>query len=382
LVTFKLFNSAKQLPSTWDNLAVDNLFFKSNFLLASEIGIPENIKPYYLGVYVDNTLSGIAIFQQVNFNLGASLKEASSFFEKQLHKTINAVAKGQILVLGNLLQTGQHSYYFDDNFITGEQFFSIINDVLDVLILQIKKQTKQSVKCILLKDYYPSDSINKQDLFLSNNRFFEVKVQPNMVFNILENWVSFQDYTKALNKKYRRRFTTAQKKKNDIVSRVLNLHEIQSQEQNIFQLYNSVASNATINLFKLPEHHFSVLKTQLKDDFTMYGYFLNEKLIGFFSLIKNKTVLDTYFLGYNQSLNHKHQLYLNMLYDMIKNGLNHNFDTIIFARTAMEIKSSVGAKPKDMVMFMKHTNPLLNTILKWCVKVMTPKKEWEERHPF
>ena len=110
--------------------------------------------------------------------------------------------------------------------------------------------------------------------------------------------------------------------------------------------------------------------------------FLNEKLIGFFSLIKHNNTLDTYFLGYNNELNYTYQIYLNMLYRMIKHGIEQDYKHIIFARTAMEIKSSVGAKPLEMVMYMKHTNRLLNRILKWCVKLMTPKKEWEERHPF
>jgi hypothetical protein len=36
-------------------------------------------------------------------------------------------------------------------------------------------------------------------------------------------------------------------------------------------------------------------------------------------------------------------LYLNMLYDMIAYSINKGFKEIIFARTALEIKSSVGA---------------------------------------
>jgi len=48
----------------------------------------------------------------------------------------------------------------------------------------------------------------------------------------------------------------------------------------------------------------------------------------------------------------------------------------------MEIKSSVGAKPYDMGMYLKHTNSFLNAILKQLFNIMSPKRKWEERNPF
>lgn len=67
---------------------------------------------------------------------------------------------------------------------------------------------------------------------------------------------------------------------------------------------------------------------------------------------------------------------------MAKFGIEHNFKTIVYARTAMEIKSSVGAKPVSMVMYLKHTNGVLNAVLKQVFRFMYPSKDWQERHPF
>jgi hypothetical protein len=350
LIHYKLFNSINQVPDSWDTLIINDLFFKTAFLKATELGMPDTIKPYYLAVFSNEKLCGIAILQHVDFNLGASLKEADTVIKKNVFKAINLVAKGQIIVLGNLLQTGQHGYFVDTTVIDLEPFFSTVNDAIADLSQQIKLQTGKSVKCILLKDYNQLDALHQQNHFL--------------------------------NKKYRRRYTTALKKSTSINLKILNLEEVELLQKEMYELYRSVSDSATINLFVLPENHFTTLKRHLKDDFQIYAYFLNETLIGFFSLINNKDTLDTYFLGYNNDLNHKYQIYLNMLYEMIKHGVAFNYSQIIFARTAMEIKSSVGAKPEDMIMYMKHTNPFLNFVLKWCVKLMTPKKVWEERHPF
>ena len=106
-------------------------------------------------------------------------------------------------------------------------------------------------------------------------------------------------------------------------------------------------------------------------------------MVGFYSLIINDNELETYFLGYNQSVQHQHQMYLNMLYDMACFGIENNFKKVVFARTAMEIKSSIGAKPYTMHIYLKHTNNFVaNTMLKLIVKYMNPIREWQERHPF
>jgi hypothetical protein len=48
----------------------------------------------------------------------------------------------------------------------------------------------------------------------------------------------------------------------------------------------------------------------------------------------------------------------------------------------MEIKSSVGAKPKEMFMYMRHTNSFANMILRIVFNFLNPTPKWEERHPF
>ena len=72
-----------------------------------------------------------------------------------------------------------------------------------------------------------------------------------------------------------------------------------------------------------------------------------------------------------------------MLFDMASFGIQEGYKEVVFARTAMEIKSSVGAKPYNMHIYLKHTNNVIaNTVLKLVVKYANPIRDWEERHPF
>ena len=92
--------------------------------------------------------------------------------------------------------------------------------------------------------------------------------------------------------------------------------------------------------------------------------------------------MDTYFLGYNDSIQREKMLYLNMLYDMIAYSINKNFKEIVFARTALEIKSSVGAKPIKMYGLMAHSECMVNVFLPKIFTYLEPETIWQERNPF
>ena len=71
-----------------------------------------------------------------------------------------------------------------------------------------------------------------------------------------------------------------------------------------------------------------------------------------------------------------------MLYNMTAYGIENGFDSIIFGRTALEIKSSVGATPVQMSGFIFHTNKLINRFMDPIFKKLEPTLQWQQRHPF
>ena len=109
---------------------------------------------------------------------------------------------------------------------------------------------------------------------------------------------------------------------------------------------------------------------------------INNKLIGFNTLIKNGEVMDTYFLGYDESVQREKMLYLNMLYDMVAYSINKGFKEIFFARTALEIKSSIGAKPQEMFGLGQHSNKIVDLAFEKIFCYLDPTVVWQERNPF
>ena len=203
-----------------------------------------------------------------------------------------------------------------------------------------------------------------------------------MIFKLRPEWQSSADYVNTFTKKYRDQYKRAHKKIEGIVTKELNLEEIIQYEERIYELYHYVAVNAPFNTFFLSKNHFSFFKKQCGNRFKLFGYFKDSILIGFHTILLNENTLETYFLGYDEEHQKEHMLYLNMLYNMTEFGIEHQFKKIIFGRTALEIKSSIGAEPIDMTGFIFHTNPLINFLMPKIFSKLEPNVSWQQRHPF
>lgn len=380
---YHIYYSYKDLPDSWDRFVIHDILLKRHYLKAVEKASPSNIQWFYVGIYENQELVGIAIVQRVQLYLKDLFRQTKvSCLKEFFRKVISKVLKGNVLVVGNLTHTGQHGVFFRSDKIAYADFLNLVHQALDVIKGNIKQNQQKTIRAILFKDYYEDDLIHNEQNFFEIHQLHKVSVQPNMIMPIRPNWLSNADYIKNFSKKYRDRYKRARHKLGAIRCYELDEEAIKDNSKRLYDLYLNVSNNAKFNTFLLPENHFYSLKTELKDAFKVYGYFLNGELVGFYTLILNGSHLETYFLGYDIQHQYPNQLYLNMLYDMAKFAIENKFENVIYARTAMEIKSSVGAIPKPMVIYLKHTNTFINRILKLLFKFMDPTQNWEQRHPF
>lgn len=379
---FKIYKKVDELPNNWDVLVAHDIFLQTAYLQALENASPKTISLYFIGVFQNHFLVGIAIIQRVELYAKDMFRnEPNSKLKAFLKDFISGILKGNILVVGNLMHTGQHGIYFEQKHIPQDEFLKTLFEAIEALNAFIRNHKNKTIRAVLFKDYFKEDSIHLEAQQFKNQHLYHTSVQPNMIFDVKSSWNTMIDYLEDLKPKYKTRYKRARKKLNTIVQRELLLGDIEQQSNELYRLYKNVCNNATFNTFVLPENHFLSLKLRLKDNFRVFGYYLKDELVGFYTLILNNKSLETYFLGYDEAHQYDNQLYLNMLYDMVDYGIENKFAQIVYARTAMEIKSSVGASPKAMTMYIKHTNVLVNFMLQPIFKLMDPVQDWEERHP-
>ena len=377
-LTFQIYFSTALLPSNWDSLATNNLFLSKEYLKILEKSAPQNMQCFYIGLFNDSDLVGIALSQHLNLNQLDSFGERDRCVKTFVRNFIFKKFSSHVLIMGNNMLTGQNAFAFSSkiDIIKGIQTLKKASEEL----VTILKNKRKKVHLISFKDF--SESEAKPFQKAGFEAYYQFSTQPNMVFKIDSKWDSESDYINVLSKKYRDQYKRARKRAERITKKKMNLDAIIKHEKTIYDLYFHVAKNAYFNTFFLAQNHFSVLKEILKDQFLFYGYFQDEKLIGFNTLIKNGAVMETYFLGYDETIQREKMIYLNMLYDMIAYSINKGFKEIVFARTALEIKSAVGAKPHQMFGFIKHTNPFINSKINYLFDYLEPKVDWKERNPF
>ncbi|WP_415328864.1 8-amino-7-oxononanoate synthase [Chryseobacterium sp. MMS23-Vi53] len=370
----RIYNTTSALPESWNAVIGDhNIMLSKEYFRVLEISKPQNMECYFMGFFEKDELIGGALFQYLNFIQHKTFQKnevwcsVRNFFAKQFSK--------DVMILGNNMLTGQNGFYFDGSKITLEKVIPL----LDEAVCKMQKEIRET-SLVIYKDYQSNFVKYFQDK--KHEAYFKFSVQPNMMLKIKENWQDFESYVNDFSKKYKARTKTAKKKLSRIEKHELACDEIRKHQIEMNLLYQNVAENAPFNTFFLAENHFESMKENLKDKFKIFGYFSEQKLIGFYTLILNNEDIDTYFLGYNKELQKEKQIYLNMLFDMVEFGINHQFKRIIFGRTALEIKSTIGAEPVDIFGLIKHNNFALNPFMKNIFQSLSPKTEWIQRKPF
>ena len=375
---FHIYKNTNTLPKKWNEIAVNNIFLSKEYLQVLDESSPKNMICHYIGLFKNEKIVGVALTQTLNLTHVSSFGANKSCIKSKLRDFTFRKFAANVLFVGNNMLTGQNAYCFS-NEISTPQGLAILEKAIFQLKIDLKKSGTK-IHITAFKDF----SISESDHFKIENfkNYYQFSTQPNMVFTNNNSWENESDYTAALTKKYRDHYKRARKKGEMVSKRQMSLEEIQDNETKINELYFNVTKNAPFNTFYLAENHFANLKEILNEKFLFYGYFIKEKLIGFNTMIINGDALDTYFLGYDDRHQKENMLYLNMLYDMIGYSIAKKYSKIIFSRTALEIKSSVGAKPIQVVGFIYHSNSIINKYLGKLFQYFDSDVIWVERNPF
>lgn len=340
----------------------------------------------YICVMRESKAIGVLYYQIINLKLSNILQDTGareSFVSKVSSKIKNGLAslfQTHLLILGNTLVTGDYGYHFLKP-LENKDVFKITETVTEKVREQlVANGIKVGVN--LKKDFFPSQIKDISDF----QQYTKFEVQPNMWIHLKEEWNTFEDYLNAMKSKYRVRMRRARKKSVDIIKRELTVDEVKQLNHTMYEQYLETVKGAGFNLFYLHKDYNIALKENFGSKFRIFGYFNNtsssEKLIGYFTIFSNYDQMEAHFLGYDHSSNAQYQTYLNFLFDMIDQGIQGNFKAINLSRTAMEIKSSVGAVPYDLSVFLKYNTAWINKLVPNALDYFIPKVEWKPRSPF
>lgn len=206
--------------------------------------------------------------------------------------------------------------------------------------------------------------------------------EPFMVIHLNENLNSIQDYFQLFSSKYRVRAQKVLKNSQDISSQPL--HNLPSNDwiAPCAQLLFHSLQDKTIAIGQNLSELLHCYQKTLGNNFKVFGYYLDGKLVGFISFIHDEKLIHATHLGIDQYLPLSYSLYQRMMYDVIAYAIENKANFINLGRTATEIKSTLGAVPVENSFVIFTKSKVFHYFIELYRKYIHKKPQFTLRNPF
>jgi len=373
-----LFDDIKQVDAfSWNSIYSHNHFASLEYFKAFEEANLSNIKNIYVLFKRGTDVIGKALFQQIQFS-GEQTKHylqekegqpIKNFFIR-LAGNFASTQSGSILVLGNLLVTGDHGYKFTNQVSNAEK-----KQLIELATQQVNK-TYGKCNMTLYKDFPEKDIDKTNPNFKGFSHFL---ADPNMKMEM--SWNTWDDYLANLSSKYRVRTKKVYKQSKALNKVEINAENFDAHKDDIQKLYDNIMDNIGFKMAVANADYFGNITKSLGDKMLIYGYELDGKLVAFNTALLQGDEYEVHLIGLDYQQNNALKLYNRILYDNLQNAIELGYNYIGYGRTANEIKSTVGATPNTMHCYMHFNNPIINMFTSNILKAFKPK-DWVQRHPF
>jgi hypothetical protein len=372
-LTHKIYESFKELPPEWNACVHPNLAMHVDELAISERAGLNHVQYYYVMTFEDEQLVLLSYYQQLHIYPEHFNCRDKIFQHHSLNLTLS-VMKPSLLVVGNLFRHDAKYFHFVQKEFSTEQQASIYKQTFDMMLLHAKTTG------IFLKDLPASFAACVE----ADESYRSMEEDVSMELNIPPTWTSIQDYEKMLKHKYVQRYKKIIKQQDGLVVRKLSLEDIELHASEIELLYLQVTNNQLVSMGKLNQSFFLELKKQLKDNYVVHGWFLEDRMVAFSSAILHDQVYDMNYIGFEYSINQSHAMYFNILFHCLEQAILTQSKKLILGRTALEAKAILGCEPAYQHSYYKLRNVVINWFYK---KISAGFKEqigekWKDRHPF
>lgn len=378
--TALFFSSIDEIPTQiWEDLnCTENIYFHPGFLKSLEKNHSKALFSYIILVDKNKQPTAFASIKIIDFYLDTIKNDLE--FLKIIGRKLRVLSHKKplkILICGNTFVSGEHGVFMKEN----QDKKALIKELAESInhFVNSDKKLKKQIDTFLIKDFAnESLGITNQ---LENFKYHKFSVEPNMTLQLQENWQNFEDYLASMKTKFRVKARKAFKQSAAIKIEEVTLENIDEMLPKMTALYEKVASNAAFNLGHFNLASYKDLKEKFGANYILKIYCINDKIVGFISGVMNQKSLDAHFVGIDYQLNREFAIYQRMLYDYIEIAIHKKLKTINFGRTASEIKSSVGAEPQDLTMYLRHKKSITNRILKLFLQRVQPTP-FQQKFPF
>lgn len=365
---------AERLPRAWDRLAGARSVLLSRQYLQTLLRRPPTGTAYRCAWACDgDALVAVALFHVIPLDL--------SHFAHTLSRLPSAIRAA----LGRLAAQQRHApvLVFCGNVLHADApGFACLPDLPAASVLHDLAEAARSTgetpsRLVVVKEADLPQADHIERLAAEGYASLDI-LQPSMEVHLSPGWASWNDYLAALHKKYRQRARAARAR---AAGQLRTRHEGTSWLHHapfMAGLLAPVLARAELSLVPVTTETLRTLAEGLGDRLVVHTYTAEQRLTGFGLSIRDGRVLHAMLLAVEDTANREHKLYQNLLYDFVEEAISQGVDTLALGRTALEMKSTVGAQPRSHGVFLRHASTL-QPVLVAAARQVQPAV-WTPRH--
>ena len=281
----------------------------------------------------------------------------------------------RVRVIGPVLGSGLHSYRWAEAISNAEQRRRLTES-----IFKSKSNTGASLPHVaMLKDVPIHYGGRRKQLYPG---WIPLEFDPEMLLHLNPEWSTIEDYMQQLNTKSRTKIKRVLRVSSAFVVSKWSAQKLAGQADNLIDLYSKVFDRSGFRLGKLHAQELLESKRFWGDDFIVLGYELEGELVGFQCAYRTQHEIEAFFVGFRPELVKSHAIYQRMLIEFTRIGIESGCTRVNMGRTALDVKSSIGALPRRLQCDVRFRNPIFHRIAERFTRGFDPadpglKKAWK-----
>jgi len=309
----------------------------------------------------EGTLIGLAYIEDTtaeSVNLDSHVQSERSWFSgisKLLHGK-DGRFQFRVRVVGTVLGSGEHGQCWSPNISAAEARRLLTETVFQ----SYRLDGVQVPRVVMVKDQPIYGDARREAQFQG---WTPLEFDPEMLFHVDPEWNNFDDYMQGLKTKSRTKIKRIMALSSDFALRTLSSAELAERCDELIALYQGVYERSGFRLGSLHAAELLSSKAEWGDDFVVTVYELDGALRGFQCAYVGNEETEAFFVGFDPELIKTHAIYQRMLVEFICLGVERGSKRVNMGRTALEIKSSVGALPRRLMCEVRFRNPLFHAVV-------------------
>ena len=330
----------------------------------------------------EGVLKGLAVVEDAeaeSVNLAGHIESKSWVFD-----TVSRLLHGKsgrwqfsVRVIGTTLGSGDHAFRFALGVSKKQQKLCLEK----TMFCSPSNWGNAIPRVVMVKDQVIAAESSKSPLFRG---WTPMEFDPEMVVHLDPQWGCLEDCLPSLVKKSRTKFKRIQTLSQDFQLKRWSLEQLEADGSSLIELYRLVFERSGFRLGSLHLDELVASKKIWGEAFVVTVYSLGGEQVGFQCAYTTPEATEAFFVGFKPELTKSHAIYQRMLLEFVELGIAAGSKEVRMGRTALDVKSSIGALPRRLQCDVKFRNPLAHAIVQAFTTGYKPvhrelKRPWKEK---